>query len=115
MDGLGVMGANEVTMSDQVGAMFARSVVSWFAGELDRAVLEVECRLASGASTAATAHADLREAQQAVMAIERIFLRLGDEREIDGEVLAGRFCVQLVWGFCALFEWHRLEIEGVGC
>jgi hypothetical protein len=98
-------------MRDEEAAAFARSVLGWFAGELDRAVLEAQVVVAAAASPAAAARADLQEAQRAVLAIERAFAGIVDE-VIDAETLAGRFCVQLVWGFCALFEWHRLEVLG---
>jgi hypothetical protein len=98
-------------MTDEDAAAFARSVVGWFAGELDRAVLEAQLVAAPLASPTAAARADLLEAQRAVLAIERAFTGFADDGA-DGETLAGRFCLQLVWGFCALFEWHRLEVEG---
>ena len=97
-------------MRDEDAAAFARSVLGWFAGELDRAVLDAQLAAAS-LSPAAAAWADLQDVQHAVLEIERAFAGIVDEAA-DGETLAGRFCVQLVWGFCALFEWHRLEVEG---
>jgi hypothetical protein len=99
-------------MRDEDAAAFARSVLGWFAGELDRAVFEAQVVAAAAAtSPAAAARADLQDVQRAVLEIERAFAGVVDEAA-DGETLAGRFCVQLVWGFCALFEWHRLEVEG---
>jgi hypothetical protein len=97
-------------MTNEDAALFARNVVGWFAGEIDRAVLEARVATVAASATA-LARADLLEVQRAVLAIERAFAGF-DGEAADGETLAGRFCVQLVWGFCALFEWHRLEVEG---
>jgi hypothetical protein len=98
-------------MRDEEAAVFARNVVGWFAGELDRAAVDAAAVDVAASSPTATARADLLEALRAVLAIERAFAGFVDDGA-DGETLAGRFCVQLIWGFCALFEWHSLEVEG---
>jgi hypothetical protein len=101
----------EAMMSDEEAAAFARSVLGWFAGVLDRAVLEALAVRVGMASPAAMARAELMETQRALADIERAFTGV-IEGVTDAESLALFFCEQLVLGFGALFEWYRLEALG---
>ena len=98
-------------MRDEEAAAFARSVLGWFAGVLDRAVLEALAVRVGGASPAAMARVELLESQRGVADIERAFAGV-IEGVADPESLALCFCEQLVLGFGALFEWYRLEALG---
>jgi hypothetical protein len=97
-------------MTNEEVAWFARNVVSWFTEQLHLAVLEAQMAVLAAAPTTSVV-ADLQEALHAVVAIERTLAGHGGDTT-DGEILAERFCMQLVWGMCALFEWRRLEIMG---
>jgi hypothetical protein len=97
-----------VTMRDEEAAAFARHVVSWFAGEIDRAVLETELVVAPVSLRVETARRNLLGVRHALFAIERAFAGVADE-QVTGEMLAGRFCVQLVMGTLALSEWQAIE------
>jgi hypothetical protein len=99
------------TMRDDEAAVFARSVVSWFAGEIDRAVLETQLVGAPAPLPVEAARRNLLEVQYALLAIERAFAGAGDE-ETTGELLAAPFCVQIVMGMLALSEWQALELAG---
>jgi hypothetical protein len=97
-------------MNDRAGA-FARYVVGWFACELDLAVAEVQAVAPPSGLRASLAMADLLEVQRAVLAVERALT--GKEAGTEsGEALAEHFCVQLVFGFCALLEWRYLRGAG---
>ena len=100
-----------LTMTETEMAAFARFVVAWFAGELDRALVESRSTFLANGPLIDCARADLLEAQRGVVAVERALAGVAGDAP-DGEMVAGHFCVQLVSGFCALFEWHHLRIEG---
>jgi hypothetical protein len=104
------MNTVDAAMSNEEVAWFARSVVSWLAGRLHLAVLEAQTAVGAAAPTTSVL-ADLRESLHAVVAIEQALTGQGRDTT-DGEILADRFCTQLVWGMCALFEWRWLEIMG---